>query len=134
MSTRRILSALVLSLALGCQLLAPKDPEHVALKVTESHAFDEFTLTFIHVQNDSRCPAQMMCVWAGNVQIAVTAVDHNMHPAILAALQFLNTNSEPRSLKVGGTTLMLDSITPQRITADSIPQANYSAWFTVTRP
>jgi len=130
----RRLTALMLPLVLGCSLTTPKDPEHVALKIAQSHAFSEFTLTFIDVENDSRCPAQMMCVWAGNVQVAVTAVDHSLRIAILAAKQFLNTNSEPRSLKVAGVTLALDSVTPPRITADSIPQANYTAYFTVTRP
>jgi hypothetical protein len=136
MNTRRIITALVLPLALGCQLDAPKDPEHVALKRAYSYAFNEFTLTFIDVVDDSRCPEQVVCVSAGNAQIAVTAAGTTIAKPVIAVVtkQFLNTNVEPRSLKVSGATVTLDSLTPHRITTDYILHSSYTAYFTITRP
>lgn len=125
----------MLPVAMACQSGAPREPESVALKPFESATFPEFTLTFIDVENDSRCPAQMMCIWVGNAVVAVTA--RTYFPPVAkgsaAAKQFLNTNIDPRSLTLAGVTLTLDSLTPARITADTIPQAKYTAYFTVLR-
>lgn len=76
------------------------------------------TLAFHAVTEDSRCPADAVCVWEGNAQVAVTLAS--------AAGRLdgrLNTTSEPRRIEFGGVALALASLVPypaaQPIDADA---------------
>ena len=71
---------------------------------------------------DSRCPMNARCIWAGRVVIDTTVwVDSQKYPARL-------TLGEP--VPIAGGQLVLDSVEPSRTTQQGdIPKADYSFHF-----
>ena len=64
---------------------------------------DDSTLHYVKLVNDSRCPPNVQCVWAGDAIIAL-----EWTPASGAAQQVeLHTGKEPRSQAIGTRTLRL---------------------------
>ena len=64
---------------------------------------DDSTLRYVKLVNDSRCPPNVQCVWAGDAIIAL-----EWTPASGAAQQVeLHTGKEPRSQTIGTRTLRL---------------------------
>lgn len=74
------------------------------------------------VTDDSRCPSDATCVWAGDVSVAVT-----IHPRrgddMRVVLRLASTDA--RSADAAGLHLRLDSVEPQPRTGYSIPAAEY---------
>ena len=89
-----------------------------------------FNLTLIRVDNDSRCPTDVLCVSAGDATVVFTAVPPGPL-GIAAALQFVHTNAEPRSLVLSGYRITLDSLLPRRISTHVIAQSEYVAYMSV---
>ena len=48
------------------------------LKVGQIGTFENLSLKFNQVIQDSRCPADVTCVWAGDFQVAVTIISNNL--------------------------------------------------------
>jgi len=76
---------------------------------------------FIRVSEDSRCPTDVQCVWAGNgvVDLAIRGslgdVEHVR----------LNTLEEPRSLTRHGLEIRLMELLPYPVSTGSIDPADY---------
>lgn len=89
-------------------------------------------VTFREVSEDSRCPVDATCVWAGNAGIAVeTALD-----GVERAFRLNTTvhpSTGPRSADLDGYRLELVGLEPEPRTGRSIPQRDYRASFLVTR-
>lgn len=67
---------------------------------------DASRLRYVRLVNDSRCPPDVQCVWAGD---AIAAFQWT--PASGAAQKFeLHTGLEPRSRAIGARTLTLQSL------------------------
>lgn len=60
----------------------------------------KFTVKFIEVVEDSRCPPDVNCVWAGNAKVRISIAKGKASPRIFE----LNSNSEPSEIKFGGAT------------------------------
>lgn len=68
---------------------------------------DGGALQYVRVVNDSRCPPDVRCVWAGDAVLAF-----EWAPAGGPSESFeLHTGLEPRTQAVGGRTLRLQSLT-----------------------
>lgn len=65
------------------------------------------TVTFESVTEDSRCPAGVVCVWAGNARAGLRVGGAGTDSSIA-----LNTGIEPRALRVGKVMLELRAVTP----------------------
>lgn len=83
------------------------------------------TLFFQAVTEDSRCPTDVVCVWEGNAQVAVTLAS-----AAGRLDSRLNTTSEPRRIEFGGVALTLASLAPYPAGQPIDPDA-YRATFEV---
>lgn len=68
-------------------------------------------LTYVRVRNDSRCPSDVQCIWAGDATIELTA---RPQAGTTQTIE-LHTGIEPRSQAIGAGTLTLQSL--QRGTA-----------------
>lgn len=67
---------------------------------------DASRLRYVRLVNDSRCPPDVQCVWAGDAIVAF-----QWTPANGAAQEFeLHTGLEPRSRAIGARTLTLQSL------------------------
>ena len=79
-------------------------------------------LSFVAVPEDSRCPPEVQCIWAGNAELSLRLDDTRFA---------INTTVEPREAVVGGYRFQLVALT-QRPLGDTV-STNYSATLRVTR-
>jgi hypothetical protein len=78
-------------------------------------------IRFRGVTNDSRCPSDVQCVWAGN---AVAAFGLSGDGAADAAL---NTTLDPKSIRYAGYTITLLAMKPVPKSGSAIPALEYVA-------
>jgi hypothetical protein len=67
----------------------------------------QVTIRFHEVTEDSRCPSNVVCVWEGNGQVALTLSTPSGAREVL-----LNTTSEPRRIEFAGSRITLASLAP----------------------
>jgi len=87
------------------------------------------SLTFVKVNEDSRCPEGVQCVWQGNVATALLVGPATGEKSPVT----LHTTLTPHSATSGSYAVVLTGIKPVRKQQDAIPQADYVATFRVTR-
>jgi hypothetical protein len=85
------------------------------------------TITFESVPQDSRCPANVTCVWAGNaeVRLRVRAADRDSSVG-------LNTTVEPHAAAVGSLRVELRALAPAPQAGSPTPSGAYRARLVVT--
>jgi hypothetical protein len=79
---------------------------------------DQRSIRFAAVAEDSRCPADVRCVWAGDAR-ALFLLSRG------GSVE-LHTGVEPRSATIDGDTVTLRAVHPEPRAGTSIPQASYS--------
>jgi hypothetical protein len=85
-------------------------------------------ITFTSVAEDSRCPVDVECVWAGNAKLNME-VKRSKKKYINAAL---NTTLEPREIDYKGYKIKLLRVTPER-RVNVVPNpADYEATIVVS--
>jgi hypothetical protein len=103
----------------GCATLFGTGEASVhTLALGQSGDFGPVNLTPISVDEDSRCPATVQCIWAGTVRAKVLVEPAGADHAVFATL------GQP--LGVDGGTLLLEQVTPQRGSTAQIPPSHYS--------
>jgi hypothetical protein len=65
------------------------------------------TVTFEAVAEDSRCPSNVVCVWAGNARVSLRLSEAGRDTSVA-----LNTGLEPHSVGFGKIRFELKSVTP----------------------
>jgi hypothetical protein len=90
---------------------------------------EALVIKFKAVLEDSRCPVNVVCVWAGNgkVEFEIFDIDGQNKTVIL------NTEEEPRATTLKGHKLTLISLNPPRIDGVSISPGDYSVTLRVER-
>lgn len=78
-------------------------------------------ITFTAVTSDSRCPVDVVCVWAGD---AVAQLNLSQ-PAGAVETRELHTTLEPRSVEYGGFRIELIRIDPVPRSTQPIPPGAY---------
>ena len=86
-------------------------------------------IRFRAVTDDSRCPSDVQCVWAGNA-IAQLRLTSSGQPAVDASL---NTTLEPKAAQYAGYTVKLTGLKPVPLSGKPIPAGDYVATLEVTR-
>jgi hypothetical protein len=90
---------------------------------------DKLTIKFVSLVEDSRCPTDTNCIWAGNAKIKI-----QVGRGKTAAKTFeLNTNLEPQTVSFAGYEIKLVNLTPQPATNIRINRNGYTATFAVNR-
>lgn len=116
----RVLLALCV-FALGCDSASPAAPATAALgqdfviRIGEAATIEgaDFTVTLVAVIEDSRCPVDLTCVWAGNAKVEL-----EVRRAVGESVTLvLNTELEPRATSVGPHELRYVDLAP-------LPHAN----------
>ena len=90
---------------------------------------EKLVIKFKAVLEDSRCPVNVVCVWAGNgkVDFEILDIDGQNKTVIL------NTEEEPREITLKGHKLKLISLNPPRVDGVSISPGDYSVTLLVER-
>lgn len=89
-------------------------------------------VSFQTVDNDSRCPTTVTCVWAGSAQITL-GVQMGTGPTVPTKLTWGMNNSSNTTV-AGGVKVTFDSLTPwPTAPSTSLAQTAYRAWLTFNR-
>ena len=80
-------------------------------------------IRFSDVLEDSRCPVDVQCIWAGNAKVALTINNSDLQ---------LNTYLDPRKSRRAGYMIELNSLDPQPLAGEVIKKEEYVITFTVS--
>jgi hypothetical protein len=83
-------------------------------------------LTPLSIEEDSRCPAGVQCIWAGQVRVKVLVEPAGADHAVIATLG--------KPLGVDGGTLLIEDVSPQRTSTAPIPPSHYAIAIRYTPP
>ena len=129
---------LVLGIALRLNAAAESQTKHqmgqeFTVKVGQQAKLDgaDLALKFVGVPQDSRCPSNVNCVWAGDAEVALELV-HGECTSVLT----LHTHSGPSTAsesKVAGFSLKLVKLDPYPHTERKISPGDYVATLLVTK-
>jgi len=133
---RTLAAAFCLLVATACDEKSPAAPtvplnERFTLAPSQRVEVDAagFQLEFLGVPGDSRCPADVMCVWAGDAVVQVRVTD-----AARAEYE-LHTGDATRTAAVHGQLrIELLELQPYPFSTRTIAPGDYRATLTVTRP
>jgi hypothetical protein len=84
---------------------------------------------FISVTEDSRCPTDVECVWAGNAKVKIQVWVRGGETKIFE----LNTNTREKAGQADAYRVELVSLTPARHSKRKIRQNDYRATFSIIR-
>jgi hypothetical protein len=127
---RKILPFLLLMLAFTELAQAKTQTENrVTVKVREQKAVNkQLSIKFVEMVGDSRCPADMRCVWAGNAKIKVELSGKGKSQIVE-----LNTGIKPQSVVYGGYEIKVIALEPRIRTNVRINPDSYTATFSITK-
>jgi hypothetical protein len=86
------------------------------------------SVRFDAVGEDSRCPTDVQCVWAGNGRISLA-----VQGAGASRNVSLNTTLDPHSADVAGYRITLDSLAPAPVSTRTIEAKDYTAYLVISR-
>lgn len=98
------------------------------MKIGDAITLNDLRLTFRSVDADSRCPTDVVCVWAGDGEVALK-IDQNGKSAVAA----LHTTLDPKKTEWNGYTISLVSLSPSRRSDTAVKSEDYRAEILVTR-
>jgi hypothetical protein len=92
---------------------------------------NQLTITIDSVLNDSRCPGNAICVWAGNAAVRFLFVNNETEHKFV-----LNTHggtSFPQDTLLDGYAIRLVNLNPYPMTTNEIKQEDYIAELLITK-
>jgi hypothetical protein len=87
------------------------------------------TIEFADVGSDSRCPADVMCIWAGNAEVRLEILGLDSLISVV-----LNTTEPPASAVVAGYEIMLKQLDPYPVSTKQIEKKDYIATLRIVTP
>lgn len=93
--------------------------QEIELKFGEKINFQEegISIQFSDVVDDSRCPIEFSCFWAGNAEVVVHLNNNKIN---------LNSNIDPKQANISNFTIKLISVEPYPINDTEIQDEEYS--------
>ena len=89
--------------------VSAKHPDRVSVKVNEvATAKSGIRIKFVEMIDDSRCPTDTNCIWAGNAKIKVRITKNGRSKDLE-----LNSNLAPRDVVFAGYSFKLVGLTPE---------------------
>jgi hypothetical protein len=129
---KKFISLLFVALILGLvQVSLAQAQNQMQLRVGQqkSMANGKVRVKLISVTEDSRCPVNVDCVWAGNAKVTVQVVVRGGETKILE----LNTNTREKGGTADAYRVQLESLTPARRSNRKIRQSDYRAIVSITK-
>ena len=117
---------------LACPTMTePRLGDEFQLRVGEHATLSDVGLwvAFLGVDGDSRCPLQVMCVWAGDAAVLVETAPFPDAISADSKTDTLHTLLDPKSLDFGSFELVLVRLDPYPETPSSIAPDAYVATF-----
>jgi hypothetical protein len=107
---KRLLIVSLLVTMLSVAASAKADDVNLRIGQTKVAAGGKLSIKFIGVMEDSRCPMNARCVWAGNAKIKISVAVGRRAPQIFE----LNSNTPPQNVTVAGYRISLQDLNPQK--------------------
>lgn len=126
-----LIASLMLMLAFGVMpATAAKRPETVRVQINKEKRFpmSRLSVRFVELVEDSRCPTDTNCIWAGNAKIKIR-VSKNGRSHDLT----LDTNGPHQADTAEGYSIKLVGLTPAPRSNIRINRNGYVATFEVLR-
>ncbi len=128
------MSALVFVCALMGVLTGPGDtvvPTQIKVKIGEEQRLKTagLKIRFASVVEDSRCPKNVNCVWAGNGRVLIEIERRGKKSSSVE----LNTNLEPKAVTSYGYEIKLLQLDPYPVANETIPRNKYVALLTIRK-
>lgn len=123
---KHLLMALIFTM--GCSdLTLEAGPTEFELSIAESLGIpgSPGMVTFEAVPEDSRCPVDVVCVWAGDATVRISITGGVSSDTTID----LHTTLEPDSIEMGGATLELVQLHPNPTAMSPIADSQYRAVF-----
>ena len=92
-------------------------PADIILKTGERVVVDGASIAFVKVAEDSRCPANVQCVWAGNAAVELSVARGTAAPVT----RVLNSTTEPRVIDEAGLRISYKSLVPAPVHGEATP-------------
>ncbi len=111
----------------------PRLSDEFELRVGDHATFTDagVRVAFLGVSQDSRCPSQVMCVWAGDAAVLVETAPYPGTVSADSRTDILHTDLDPKSLGLGLFELTLVRLAPYPETPSSISPDDYVATFVI---
>lgn len=128
---KTVFLTLLITLVFGGSVIAQmKTGREVKVQVNNQArvAGTKYTVKFVEMVEDSRCPTGTNCVWAGNAKIKIQITKNGKTPKILE----LNSNG-PETAAFDGHTFKLTALTPHPAMNIRINRNGYIATIRVAK-
>jgi hypothetical protein len=119
--------AAILLLAFSAMTISAQTP--IVLKPGQQRTVSGLKIKFISVEEDSRCPENARCVWAGNARVKIEVTSKRLGTKVFE----MNTFSGPKGNQLDGYAINLEGLSPGRKTSDPIRPSSYRATISVSR-
>lgn len=101
--------------------------EETKLKVGQTGFVNGLAITFNSFVNDSRCPADVVCIQKGNITITVTIADEQNHTETIT----MTSDAEP--VLFNGNAVRIISVAPEPSSQKKIQSQDYRVTFQVEK-
>jgi sulfate adenylyltransferase subunit 1 (EFTu-like GTPase family) len=128
---RTLFLSLILTLVFGGALTASaQTTQQVTLRLNKQAKISrgKLTIKFVSVE-DSRCPQDVKCVWAGNAKVTVKVTNSKGKSQTFD----LNSNIQPQSVTFDGYEFKLGEVTPHPRSNVRLNPNGYTATIIVRR-
>ena len=83
-------------------------PADVTLRIGESRTVAAVTIGFVKVNEDSRCPSDVQCVWAGNAAVELSLASAGASPIS----RVINSGIDPKTIEEHGLRISFRQLSP----------------------
>ena len=130
---RKPVLALILTFVFGGLIEAGAQTSRpVTIRVNQQKTIikNKLTIGFVSLMEDSRCPVDVNCVWAGNARIQIKV---GRSKNAMKTFE-LNTGLKPKIISFAGYEIKLISLDPKPRTNARIDRNAYTATLAVSKP
>lgn len=129
---RKLFLGLFLMLAFGwLAQVEAQNSQQVTLRVHQQRnvARNGLTIRFDSVLEDSRCPVDVNCVWAGNAKLQIRVGSYRRPTRIFT----INTTTQPKTIVYAGYEIKVINLNPKMRTNIRINRNGYTATFEIRK-
>ncbi len=136
MRCNALFAGVVISTLLGLAGCAPalvgeaQLDQPFTLYVRQAAQIDSLKVRFLAVPEDSRCPSDVSCIWAGNAKITLgLSLKDNTEETVLT----INSHTEPTAVAYADFRIRFVSLKPTPLSSRTINPAEYRVTLIVSR-
>lgn len=128
---KTLILTLILTFVFGGFVQAEAQTSQVKLHVNQQKLVyrGKLKIRFVSLVEDSRCPADVNCIWAGNAKIKIEVRKYGSATKTFE----LNTNLADKTARFENYEIMLVSLAPHPRSNIRINQRSYTATLSVTK-